>query len=188
MKEPILDRPVIQTVEVRPIGFVRSPYKQHDDVVHTHDRWTNEEAAIQLSAEHAAGLKGLTGYSHIIILFWIHRANEWKMPKGHHKPPGVNVFATRMPRRPVPIGISVVELIDFSPETGLVRVHGLDALDETPVLDIKPYIPHFDSIAHATVPDWVRDHIGKHHHGGARGHHGQDNESTGNLESHSPRT
>jgi len=168
MKNTTTNDCAYQTFQVRPIGFVRSPYREHGDVRHTHRGWTEEEAEIEILPEYAGGLRGLTGYSHIIVIFWIHRADEWKMPKHHHKPPHVKVFATRMPRRPNPIGMSVVELLGFSPETGRVRLRGLDALDGTPVLDIKPYIPHFDSYPSASLPGWVSRHLKEYHH--ADGH------------------
>ena len=88
------------------------------------------------------------------------------MPKDHHKPPHVKVFATRMPVRPNPIGMSVVELVDFSTASGQITVKGLDALDGTPVLDIKPYIPNFDSYPDAQVPKWVAEHLNSHFHTG----------------------
>lgn len=152
-------------ISVTPVGFVRSGYRSFDDVPHRHGEkgWTAETSEISLRAEHTGKLKGLDGYSHIIVVYWIHRAGEWKMPKDHAKPPHVKLFATRMPKRPNPIGISVVEMLSFSPEEGLLVVKGLDALDETPVLDIKPYIPRFDSFPDASVPDWVREHL-RHHH------------------------
>lgn len=152
-------------ISVEPIGLIQSPYHQHHDVPHTHRGWTKDEAIIQLFEQHAHGLNGLKGYSHIIVLFYIHRASEWRFPKNRQKPPGIEVFATRMPRRPVPIGMSIVELREFSPQTGQVRVQGLDALDGTPVLDIKPYIHYFDSYPEAAVPGWVDEHIHRHHHG-----------------------
>jgi tRNA (Thr-GGU) A37 N-methylase len=114
----------------------------------------------------------LEGYSHIIVLFWVHKAREWKMPKEHKKPPYVKIFATRMPVRPNPIGLSIVELLDFSADSGEVIVKGLDALDGTPVIDIKPYIPDFDGYPEAGVPDWVRCHLDSCHHTG----HAQNNE------------
>ena len=160
---------VPEEIAVRPIGYVESGYVQPGDVPHTHDGWTADVSRIRLLRRHARGLSGLKGYSHIVVLFWVHRARQWKMPKHHHKPAWVKVFATRMPVRPNPIGMSVVELEDFSPETGELVVKGLDALDGTPVLDIKPYIPNFDSYADARVPDWVTEHLNSHFHGG-RGH------------------
>ena len=69
-----------------------------------------------------------------------------------------------MPVRPNPIGLSVVELMDFSPESGRVVVKGLDALNGTPILDIKPYIPNFDSYPEASLPEWVGVHLKEGHH------------------------
>jgi len=153
------------SITLRPIGHVRSGYADPQDVSHTHLGWTADTAQIQLLGKHAGALEGLTGYSHVIILFWVHRARDWKMPKDHHKPPHVKVFATRMPVRPNPIGMSVVQLLDFSPKTGELRVKGLDALNGTPVLDIKPYIPNFDSYPDAQIPEWVACHLNSHFHG-----------------------
>ena len=156
----------LDSYNIRPIGFVKSAYTRTEDVPHTHTGWTADISSILLLSKFAKGLGGLTGYSHIIVLFWVHRAKEWKMPKDHKKPPHVKVFATRMPVRPNRIGMSVVELLDFSTDTGEVIVKGLDALDGAPVLDIKPYIPNFDSYPESNVPDWVRQHLNSHHHSG----------------------
>ena len=161
-------------VTFRPIGYVRSAYAEPGDVPHTHDGWTADVSRIRLLPRHAGALRGLKGYSHIIVLFWVHRARDWKMPKHHHKPPGVKVFATRMPVRPNPIGLSAVELLDFSPQTGVVTVKGLDALEGTPVLDIKPYIPNFDSYPEARVPEWVSRHLDSHFHSGRAHRHDGD--------------
>jgi len=152
---------------VRPIGHVHSGYGRPEDVPHTHTGWTAETSRIRLLTRYAGGLGGLRGYSHIVVLFWVHRAKDWKMPKHHHKPPQVKVFATRMPVRPNPIGMSVVELVDFSATSGELVVKGLDALDGTPVLDIKPYIPNFDSYPDAGIPHWVSEHLDSHFHSAA---------------------
>jgi tRNA-Thr(GGU) m(6)t(6)A37 methyltransferase TsaA len=166
---------VSQSFTVRPIGYVKSPYTQTGDVAHTHTGWTADTSRIHLLGKYAKALGGLQGYSHIIVLFWVHKASGWKMPKDHHKPPHVKLFATRMPVRPNLVGMSVVELLDFSTDTGEVVIKGLDALDGTPVLDIKPYIPNFDSCPDASVPNWVREHLDSHHHAG-RGHHGHSHQ------------
>ena len=165
-----------------PIGFIRSKYRRYDEVPHRHGEkgWTDEVSKIELVPHHAKKLGGLDGYSRVIIIYWIHRAREWRMPNYHVKPPRVKLFATRMPKRPNPIGLSVVEVVSFSPEEGLLTVRGLDALDETPVLDIKPYIPHFDSYPDASVPEWLDEHVRLFHHeddGHEHGHghdHGHD--------------
>lgn len=160
-----LDIAILESFTIRPIGYVQSVYTQTKDVAHTHTGWTADTSQIHLLPKYVKALGGLRGYSHVIVLFWIHKAKEWKMPKDHHKPPHVKLFATRMPVRPNPIGMSVVELLDFSTDTGQITIKGLDALDGTPVLDIKPYIPNFDSYPDACVPDWVRDHLNSYHCG-----------------------
>ncbi|MDY6913799.1 MAG: tRNA (N6-threonylcarbamoyladenosine(37)-N6)-methyltransferase TrmO [Planctomycetota bacterium] len=167
-----------EPLTVRPIGYVQSDYAQPDDVPHTHNGWTADVSHIRLLSKHAAGLGGLKGYSHMIVLFWVHRAKDWHMPKNHRKPRGVKVFATRMPVRPNPIGMSVVELLDFSPRNGKITVRGLDALDGTPVLDIKPYISNFDSYAEARVPSWVTRHLNSHFHSGAHKHAHEHHETS----------
>jgi len=171
------DIATLELFKARPIGYVRSAYTQTEDVAHTHTGWTADTSQIHLLAQYAKGLGGLQGYSHIIVLFWVHKAREWKMPKPHLKPPHVKLFATRMPVRPNPIGMSVVELLDFSADKGEIVVKGLDALDGTPVLDIKPYIPNFDSYPNASVPGWVGQHINNHHHGGHSHHSHSDKQA-----------
>jgi len=160
------DIKVAESFTIRPIGYVQSAYTQTGDVAHTHAGWTADTSQIHLFSRYSKALGGLEGYSHIIVLFLVHKAREWKMPKNHNKPPHVKLFATRMPVRPNPIGVSVVELLDFSTETGRIVVKGLDALDGTPVIDIKPYIPNFDSYANACVPAWAGKHLDSHHHNG----------------------
>jgi len=165
----------LESFTVRPIGYVQSDCVRTEEVAHTHNGWTEDVSRIYLLPKYAGGLGGLKGYSHIIVLFRVHKAKEWKMPKDHHKPSHVKVFATRMPVRPNFVGLSAVELLSFCPETGEIVVKGLDALDGTPVLDIKPYIPNFDSYPKACVPDWVRRHLNSHHHSG----HTHQDEKTG---------
>jgi len=172
----------LDSFSIRPIGYVQSDYSQTKDVPHTHTGWTADVSHIRLLPKYAKALGGLTGYSHVIAMFWVHKAKEWKMPKNHNKPPHVKLFATRMPVRPNPIGISVVELLHFSTDTGEVIVKGLDALDGTPVLDIKPYIPNFDSYPDASVPNWVRSHLDSHHHSGHTHH---DEKADKNIGQHS---
>ena len=174
-----------QAFAVKPVGFVKSNYHNFDDVPHHPNKkgWTKEPCQIILLPEHAKKLQGLEGFSHIIVVFWIHKSRDWKMPKGHRKPDRVKVFATRMPKRPNPIGVSVVQLSGFCPETGRIDVKGLDCVNETPVLDIKPYIAQCDSFPDATVPDWViRKRAGlcpKEHHHAGRNHETEEEGARG---------
>ena len=155
-----------ESFALHPIGYIESGYHSFDEVPHPHGKegWNEDISTIVLNSEHAGKMRGLDGYSHIIVLFWIHKSSEWKMPEYHHQPSHVKVFATRMPVRPNPIGLSVVELLDFSPDSGRVSVKRLDALNMTPVLDIKPYIPDSDSYPEASLPEWVGRHMREHQH------------------------
>ena len=156
-------------LSVNPVGYVESKYQHFDEVPHPNGNkgWNDDISTIVLYPEHAEEISGLDGYSHIIVLYWIHKSGEWKMPEHNHKqhkPDYVKLFATRMPVRPNPIGLSVVKLQDISIDSGRILVKGLDALDKTPVLDIKPYIPDFDSYPEASLPEWVGRHLKVHHH------------------------
>ena len=94
-------------------------------------------------------LDGLEEFSHIIVLYWMHQAANRSQPptkvhpRGEQKLPLVGVFATRSPNRPNPVGKATVRLLERQGNT--LKVSGLDAIDGTPVIDIKPYIPGYDS-------------------------------------------
>jgi len=119
-----------------------------------------EEAKIRIFPEYCCGLKGIEDFSHIIILYWIHlRATEKErktllvFPRRHAVNVEKGVFACRSPSRPNPIGLCVVELLKV--EDCFLSVKGLDALKDSPIIDIKPYIPKADSIPNARVPEWA---------------------------------
>jgi tRNA (adenine37-N6)-methyltransferase len=118
--------------------------------------WERIESTITLSDGLSPEiLADLAGFSHLIVVFWLDR-----LPTDRPRPARIevegaerSVLATRSQLRPSPIGVSVVTVV--SVEGSAVRVRGLDALDGTPVLDVKPYIPYYDSVQAATVPAWV---------------------------------
>lgn len=131
--------------ELRFIGFVEKAGEQ--------------EAVIRIFPEVCDGLKGIKDFSHLIILYWIHlRDNEEErrtlrvFPRRHAMDVETGVFACRSPSRPNPIGLCVVELLEV--EDCILIVKGLDALEGSPIIDIKPYIPRLDSIPNAQVPRW----------------------------------
>ncbi len=112
---------------------------------------------VRLLAEFAPGLRSLDGFSHLILLYWLHRG---RAPKLVFTPPfdteERGVFATRSPARPNPIGLSVVAFDGFDgPDTLLVRY--LDCLDSTPLLDVKPYLPSTDAEPDARM-GWLGPH------------------------------
>jgi tRNA-Thr(GGU) m(6)t(6)A37 methyltransferase TsaA len=138
----------VATIECIPIGVVRSPYRVRGDAPRQ-GRLADTVAEIHIHDAYVPGLDSLERSSHLIVLYWLDRAE-----RGHlfAKPPGETrergVFSTRSPARPNPIGFGVVDLIRR--KGGVLVVRGLDALDGTPVLDIKPYSPEIDCIPKAT--------------------------------------
>lgn len=123
----------------RTIGYVRSPFRETQDVPKGLGTQHTAEGTIELAPELAAGLQDIEGFSHLYVLWVLHRSRDYDLvatPPTDDRPHGV--FATRSPRRPNPIGLSVVELLGR--DGAVLRVRGVDMLDGTPVLDLKPYL------------------------------------------------
>jgi len=124
---------------MRPIGWVSSPYKNVSDIPKGLGTKHHAEGSLHVRSEFEDGLKDIEGFSHLIVIWVFDRAKEYELvgtPPTDNKPHGV--FATRSPRRPNPIGLTVVELIERKGARLLVR--GIDMLDGTPMLDLKPYL------------------------------------------------
>ena len=138
---------------VRPIGVVRSPFKVHEGTPRQPGSGDVRDGEIRLRPGMQNALADLKGFSHVWVIFWFHHSRGWNskvVPPRDTKKRGL--FATRAPHRPNPIGLSVVRLLQVQ---GLVlRVRGLDILDGTPVLDLKPYVPYADAIPDAKA-GWV---------------------------------
>ena len=127
---------VRKSIALRPIGRVQ------DGVIHLHKRW-------------AKGLEGIQGFSHIIVVFWLHQARKPELrihPKGFRELPTLGFLATRTPHRPNPIGVTVVRLLKR--RSSRLWVKGLDAWNGTPILDIKPYTKK-ESVKKFRIPKWV---------------------------------
>jgi tRNA (adenine37-N6)-methyltransferase len=124
----------------QPIGYIRSPYKETSAIPKGLGAKHDAEGTIELLREFSPGLMDVEGFSHLFVLWEFDRADGFDLvahpPTDAKRPHGV--FATRSPRRPNPIGLTVVELLARDGET--LRVRGIDMLDGTPVLDIKPYL------------------------------------------------
>jgi len=123
--------------------------------------WEGVTSQIVVREELAGALDGLEGFSHIIVLFWLHLVPEEDRrlthihPLGDPRYPLQGVFATRTQNRPNPIGMAVVPLLGRKGRQ--IRVRGLDAIDGTPVLDLKPYVPFYDCVVEARVPPWSQE-------------------------------
>ena len=120
--------------------------------------WGEDTSVIILNDEYISGLKGLEDFSHCIIIFYLDKANYEKekhlqrRPQNRSDMPLVGIFSQRGKDRPNKIGMTAVEIVSVSDSELVVK--GLDAVDGTPVLDIKPYYPVYDK-KDATVPEWT---------------------------------
>ncbi len=134
----------MKTVEYKPIGTIYSPHKDLQGMPIQPVGAKGIKGQIELENEYVKGLKDLDGFSHIILIYYFHLCNGHSLEV---KPFLDNVkrgiFATRAPKRPNPIGISVVRLDKIEENT--IYISNVDVVDGTPLLDIKPYIPHFDT-------------------------------------------
>jgi tRNA-Thr(GGU) m(6)t(6)A37 methyltransferase TsaA len=130
-------------LELTPIGIIHSPHREANGTP-IQPRWAEQvEGTVVVFAEFAAGLRDLDGFDRVWLIFLFDRARAPQLevtPYRDSQPRGV--FATRAPSRPNPIGLSCVRLLAV--EGCSLRVAGLDVLDGTPLLDIKPYVPDFD--------------------------------------------
>jgi tRNA-Thr(GGU) m(6)t(6)A37 methyltransferase TsaA len=122
-----------------PIGYVRSPYKDTQQIPKGLGATHSAEGDLEIREEFEPGLKDIEGFSHLIVIWEFDRSEGFNLvgqPPTDDRPHGV--FATRSPRRPNPIGLTVVELL--SRDRAILHVRGIDMLEGTPILDIKPYL------------------------------------------------
>jgi len=131
----------IRILKLKPIGVIHSPY--HAGQVPYQGCGREEIGEVEVFEQFAEGLKDIEGFSHIVLIYWLHKSRGYSlmvrtpwdtMPHG--------LFTTRSPNRPCPLGLSVVRLVARKGNT--LKVKDLDAIDGTPLLDIKPYVPTVD--------------------------------------------
>jgi len=126
-------------LEMRPIGFVRSRYSETSQIPKGCGAKHEAEGVLEILPEFEEGLTDIEGFSHLFVIWAFHKAEGFSLlgkPPTDDRPHGV--FATRSPRRPNPIGLTVVELLRR--DGARLHVRGVDMLDGTPILDIKPYL------------------------------------------------
>ncbi len=130
-------------IQYTPIGVIRSPFKQVEGMPIQPAGAKGIAGSVEIYEMFAEGLKDLEGFSHIILIYHLHRSRGFNL----HVKPFLDdqlrgVFATRAPRRPNSIGISIVRLLQV--DRNILKIEDVDILDGTPLLDIKPYVPTFD--------------------------------------------
>jgi tRNA-Thr(GGU) m(6)t(6)A37 methyltransferase TsaA len=133
-------------IEYEPIGIVHSPFKEQKGTPIQPSRAKNAEGTVEVFQEFVDGLTDLDGFSHIILLCHLHRTQGYRLKVVPYLDTQLRgLFATRAPSRPNPIGLSVVELLGI--DANVLAIRGIDLLEGTPVLDIKPYVGEFDDRA-----------------------------------------
>ena len=139
-------------INLKAIGVVRSEIKQP-----TKRQAADVVSEIVIDSSLTESLDNLDEFSHIIVLYWIHKSRQPApkkvRPMGNPEHDLMGVFATRSPDRPNPVGKATVRLLER--RKNILIVKGLDAIDGTPVIDIKPYIPGYDSVDNAQAPSWM---------------------------------
>lgn len=131
-------------IEFHPIGVIHTPFTKLEGMPIQPTGAVGVKGTVEVFEEYHAGLKDLDGFSHIILLYYFHRSQGFNL----HVVPFLDsemrgLFATRAPKRPNPIGVSVVQLDTVI--NGVLYIRNVDMLDGTPLLDIKPYVPEFDA-------------------------------------------
>lgn len=138
-------------IMMRPIGVAKNNVKKP-----MRTGWADLVTDIVIKKEYERGLDGVEDYSHVIVLYWLNQEKECHLkhhPQGRPNVPYIGIFACRCPQRPNRIAFSTVKLV--ARKGNVLKVKGLDIVDDTPILDIKPYTPHYDLVKDGTVPSWV---------------------------------
>lgn len=144
-----------KTIRIEPIGTVKNEFE--NEIPEGYEKLTSEIVIIE---EFSEALHRIEENSHIMVLFWMDRVEEKRRkkfrihPKGRKDLPLMGVLATRTPYRPNPIGVRAVRLI--GKEKNVLKVEGLDALNGSPVLDVKPYSIKHDFVENVKVPWWAK--------------------------------
>ncbi len=138
-------------IKLKSIGVARNNSSDH------FGGWSQSMTDIVLDREYEAGLDGLKDYSHATVVYFMHEAGACEL---HHVPQGrvgqvpeVGIFACRCAQRPNPIGLSTGKIVDV--RGNVITLQGLDVINDSPILDIKPYTPQYDRAADVRTPDWV---------------------------------
>ena len=149
----------MQEIKYEAIGIIHSPFKEAKGTPIQAAIAKDTEGIVEVFPEYAESLKDVEGFSHIILIFHFHLSRGASLTaKPYMDDRERGVFAIRGPRRPNPIGISTVRLVRI--EGNMLYIKGLDILDGTPLLDIKPYVPEFD-VHEVSKIGWLEKNIHK---------------------------
>lgn len=149
-------------ISFQPIGVINTPFKDLKNMPIQPKGGKGIKGSVEIFPEYVDGLLDLDGFSHIMLLFHFHLAEGYKLQtKPFMEDIKHGVFAIRAPKRPNPIGLSIVRLISI--RENILNIENLDIIDGTPLLDIKPYIPDFEEFDDIRA-GWAEKHAGKVKH------------------------
>jgi tRNA-Thr(GGU) m(6)t(6)A37 methyltransferase TsaA len=144
-------------INLKQIATIKTPFYELENMPVQPKGAHSTFATIEFKQEFEEGLKDLDGFSHVYLIYYFHKVKEHKLsvvPFNDLNNNERGVFSTRTPMHPNQIGLSVVELV--SVEDNIVTIKGVDILNDTPLLDIKPYIENFDKIVTPTKSGWMQ--------------------------------
>ncbi len=142
---------------MNPIGVIHTPFKNLEGMPIQPEGAEQTKGQVAIYPQYAGGLADIDGFSHLILIYAFHQSKGFKLQVKPFLDNHIRgLFATRAPRRPNPIGLSIVELLRC--EENILHVSNIDILDGTPVLDIKPYVPAFDA-PRATAIGWLEGKV-----------------------------
>ncbi len=151
----------MKEVVYKPIGVVHSPFKAPQDVPIQSAAAKGVTGYVEVAGEYVEGLRDVEGFSHLILVYHCHLAQDYSLLVKPFLDKSVHgVFSTRAPSRPNPVGVSVVRLT--KKRKNILHIQDVDIIDGTPLLDIKPFVPHFDQ-REAEKIGWLTGKVDKMH-------------------------
>jgi tRNA-Thr(GGU) m(6)t(6)A37 methyltransferase TsaA len=152
---------IMKKITYNPIGLIHSPFNNIKGMPIQPAGAIGVTGTVEIKQEYVDGLKDIEGFSHIILIYHFHLSKNYSLKVKPFLDDNLHgVFATRAPRRPNPIGLSVVRLVKV--EGCILHIEDVDIVDGTPLLDIKPYVPEFD-IHETQKIGWLSEKVKKVH-------------------------
>jgi tRNA-Thr(GGU) m(6)t(6)A37 methyltransferase TsaA len=147
-------------VQLKPIGIIRTPFDRIEGMPIQPSGSLDTSGQVVVDPAYEQGLDDLDGFSHLILIYLFHQSKGYELRlKPFLDDQLRGLFSTRAPRRPNPIGLSVVQLT--ARDANVLQVRGIDVVDQTPLLDIKPYVPAFDAPSAPIRTGWLQNKAGK---------------------------
>ena len=149
----------MEEIKLIPIGTIHSPFKDRKGMPIQPTAASGISGSVEIKAEYSKGLKDLEGFSHIYLIYYFHLSEDYSLEVKPFMDDNLRgLFATRAPKRPNPIGLSIVKLLKI--EDNILYIEDIDIVDGTPLLDIKPYVPKFDYRDTEQI-GWLTENINK---------------------------